>query len=109
MKYEKKALEMAKAEEKDMLLRGTSYRLETARYVTQFFSDLVNAGRCFNLSLEDLKEEIRNKYTADTERMNDVTKGILVLLAKVKDEDRLVEHYERATNKIKKRDADRKS
>ena len=107
MKYEKRALEMSKMEEEDMLLRGTPYRQETVRYVTQFLSELVNAEQCFNLSLEDLKEEIRNKYAADTERVNDVSKGIWVLLAKAKDEDRLAEHYDRATDKMKKRDADR--
>ena len=109
MKYEKRALKMAKAEEEEMLLRGTPYRLETVRYVMQFFSDLVNAGQCFNLSLEDLKEEIRNKYTPETERVNHISKGIWILLAKAKDEDRLAGHYERATEKMKKRDADRKS
>lgn len=108
MKHEKRALEMAKVEEEEMLRLGTPYRQETARYVSLFFSKLVNSGKRFDISQEDLKEEISSKYSLDTERANDVSKSIWVLLAKARDEDRLAEHYEQAITKIKNRDADRK-
>lgn len=100
MRHEKRALEMAQVEEEEMLRLGTPYRQETARYVSLFFSELMDAGKRFDLSREDLKEEIRNTYSLETDRMNDVAKSIWVLLA---------EHYEQATEKMKKRDADRKS
>ena len=109
MKHEKRALEMAQLEEEEMLRFGTPYRQETARYVSLFFSELVNAGKGFDLSLEDMEEEIRSKYSLDTERVNDVSKSIWVMLARARDEDRLAEHYEQATDKMKKRNADRKS
>lgn len=109
VKHEKRALEMAQLEAEEMLRLGTPYRQETARYVSLFFSELVNAGKGFDLSLEDVKDEIRSKYSSDTERVNDVSKSIWVLLARARDEDRLAEHYEQATVKMKKRDADRKS
>lgn len=109
MRHEKRALEMAKAEEEEMLRLGTPYRQETARYVSLFLSELVNTGKRFDLSLEDLKEEIHNNYKLEPERVSDVTKSIWVLLAKARDEDWLAEHYEQATEKMKKRDADRKS
>lgn len=109
MRHEKRALEMAKVEEEEMLRLGSPYRQETARYVSLFFNELVNAGKRFDLSREELKEEIRNNYKLETERVNDVAKSIWVLLAKAKDEDRLAVLYERATEKMKKRDADRKS
>ena len=108
VKHEKRALEMAQLEEEEMSRLGTPYRQETARYVTLFFSELVNAGKRFDMSQEDLKEEIRSKYSLDTERVNDVSKSIWVLLTRARDEDRLAEHYEQATDKMKKRDADRK-
>lgn len=100
---------MAKVEEEEMLRLGTPYRQETARYVSLFFSELVDAGKRFDLSREELKEEVRNSYKLETERVNDVAKSIWVLLAKARDEERLAEHYDRATEKMKKRDADRKS
>ena len=108
MKYEKRAQEIAKSEQEDMLLRGTDYRQETARYVSLFFDELVNTRIPFDLSREELKEVIRKKYGLDSERAHDISKNIWILLAKVRDEDRLVEHYEQATEKMKKRDADRK-
>lgn len=109
VKHEKRALEMAQLEEEEMLRRGTPYRQETARYVSLFFSELVNAGKGFDLSREDVKDEIRSKYSLDTDRVNDVSKSIWVLLAKARDEDRLAEFYKQATDKMNKRDADRNS
>ena len=109
MRHEKRALEMAKVEEEELLRLGTPYRQETACYVSLFFNELVNAGKRFDLSQEELKEDIRCKYKLETERVNDVAKSVWVLLAKAKDEIRLAEHYEQATEKMKKRDADRKS
>lgn len=106
MKHEKRALEMVQLEEEEMLRLGTLYRQETARYVSLFFSERVNAGKGFDLSLEEVKEEVRSKYSLETERVNDVSKSIWVLLARARDEDRLAEHYEQATDKMKKRDAD---
>ena len=109
VKHEKRALGMAQLEEGEMSRLGTHYRQETARYVTLFFSELVNAGKRFDMSPEDLKEEISSKYSLDTERVNDVSKSIWMLLAKARDEDRLAEYYKQATDKMNKRDADRNS
>lgn len=109
VKHEKRALEMAQLEAEEMVRLGSPYRQETARYVSLFFSERVNAGKGFDLSLEKVENELRSKYSLDTERVNDVSKSIWVLLARARDEDRLAEHYEQATVKMKKRDADRKS
>lgn len=109
MKYEKRALEMAQLEAEEMQRLGTPYRQETARYVSLFFSERMSAGKGFDLSLADVEDELRSKYSLDTERVNDVSKSIRVLLARARDEDRLAEHYERATDKMKERDADRNS
>ena len=109
LKHEKRALAIAKEELKDMRLRGTSYRQETARYVVLFFTDLVTTRTPFDFSQEELKRVLRQKYALDSDRVDDVAKSIEVVLSKAKDEDRLAEYYAKAEEIIKKKDVDRKS
>lgn len=106
MKYEKRAQEIAKLEMEDMLIHGTAYRQDTARYVVLFFSDLINAGTPFDFSQAELKQILCKKYALDPVRVDDVAKNIEVLLSKAKDEDRLAKYYAKAEEITKKQDAD---
>ena len=105
MKHEKRALEIAKEEQEDMLLQGTPYRQKKAQYVVLFFSDLVNAGMPFGFSREELKQALCKKYALNSDRVDDVAKNIEVLFSKAKDEDRLEEYYAKAEDITKKQDA----
>ncbi|WP_211656329.1 hypothetical protein [Planococcus alpniumensis] len=106
MKYEKKALDLAIVEESEMRSRGTTYRQKTAQYVLHFFTETVQNNKPLTLSREEIRKLVLEKYQLDTDRADDVSKNIWILLAKVKDEDRLAELYSLAKERIKNRNVD---